>query len=154
MVVPRELAQSHQCSTRGCLRCHSHSPVCRSLVCTGLGRREELNNSAWTCRLSVSHSPAVGVAVLPLGDVPLPPQHHSLERTVGEKRDARSLWCDSLQGWSTSTWRGFGDVWEAGMAESFAILCSPTRSLGFSLSHTQIFLAPALRGPLALRVCR
>lgn len=51
-------------------------------------------------------------------------------------------------GWSTSMWRGFGGVGEAGMRKSFAILCSPTHLLGFALSHTQIFLAPALRSPL------
>lgn len=94
----------------------------------------------------VSHSPAAGVAVLPLGDIPLPPQHHSLERSVREKRNGRSLWCSG--GWSTSPWQGFWGVWEAGIGESFAILCSPTPLLGFAPSHTQDVLAPALRSPL------
>lgn len=55
------------------------------------------------------------------------------------------------RGWSTSTWQGFGGVWEAGMGESFAILCSPTPLLAFTLSPTQAFLAPALRSPLPRR---
>lgn len=53
-----------------------------------------------------------------------------------------------MPGWITSMWQGFGDMWEAGIGESFAILCSPTPSLGFTPSHTQDFLAPALRSSL------